>query len=241
MTSVTKESKKKIKEKVEYEEPDYSLNDVLLRGRVSDFAIEKTLPSGDKVVEFRLIVTRLESSGVDTLDIAAWSAKSRRSALTLKADEWIEVTGAIHRRFWKAPTGLASRWQVEAAEISRIQVRQSQVHSTFKKAVIMANDLFASLRTYLNKVSEGERTPAELANALNSWVKQSGDVLKSKIDEEVHNTVTRMGFIKREEFDDLKAEFDELKKSFKPQPVKKSASPTKKKSAAKKTAPQKKR
>jgi hypothetical protein len=105
----------------------------------------------------------------------------------------------------------------------------------------MANDLFASLRTYLNKVSEGERTPAELANALNSWVKQSGDVLKSKIDEEVHNTVTRMGFIKREEFDDLKAEFDELKKSFKPQPVKKSASPTKKKSAAKKTAPQKKR
>jgi single-strand DNA-binding protein len=120
MTSVTKESKKKVKEKVEYEEPDYSLNDVLLRGRVSDFAIEKTLPSGDKVVEFRLIVTRLESSGVDTLDIAAWSAKSRRSALTLKADEWIEVTGAIHRRFWKAPTGLASRWQVEAAEISRI-------------------------------------------------------------------------------------------------------------------------
>jgi hypothetical protein len=105
----------------------------------------------------------------------------------------------------------------------------------------MANDLFASLRTYLNKVSEGERTPAELANALNSWVKQSGDVLKSKIDEEVHNTVTRMGFIKREEFDDLKAEFDEFKKSFKPQPVKKSASPTKKKSAAKKTAPQKKR
>ena len=71
------------------------------------------------------------------------------------------------------------------------------------KAVIMANDLFASLRTYLNKVSDGERTPAELANALNTWVKQSGDVLKSKIDEEVHNTVTRMGFIKRDEFDEL--------------------------------------
>lgn len=77
----------------------------------------------------------------------------------------------------------------------------------------MANDLFASLRTYLNKVSDGERTPAELANALNTWVKQSGDVLKSKIDEEVHNTVTRMGFIKREEFDELKAEIQALKKS----------------------------
>ncbi|NCV59057.1 MAG: hypothetical protein EBY68_05505 [Actinobacteria bacterium] len=120
MNASTKSVNKKKKIKVEYDEPDYSLNDVMLRGRVSDAAVEKILPSGDKVVEFRLIVSRIELSGVDTLDIAAWSAKSRRSALTLKADEWIEVSGAIHRRFWKAPTGLASRWQVEAAEISRI-------------------------------------------------------------------------------------------------------------------------
>ena len=103
------------------------------------------------------------------------------------------------------------------------------------KAVVMANDLFSSLRTYLNKVSEGERTPAELANALNTWVKQSGDVLKTKIDEEVHNTVSRMGFIKREEFDELRAELDALKKVFsKKAPVKKSTS------TKKKTAPQKK-
>ena len=103
----------------------------------------------------------------------------------------------------------------------------------------MANDLFASLRTYLNKVSEGERTPAELVNALNNWVKQSGDVLKSKIDEEVHNTVTRMGFIKREEFDELKAQFEELKKVQKPPATKKSAVP-KKKSVSKKSTTQKK-
>jgi len=101
-------------------EQDYSLNDVLLRGRVSREAIEKELPSGDKVVEFRLIITREKLSGVVTLDIGAWNAKARRSALTLKADEWIEISGSIHRRFWSAPTGLASRWQVEAAEISRI-------------------------------------------------------------------------------------------------------------------------
>jgi len=101
-------------------EHDYSLNDVLLRGRVSREAVEKELPSGDKVVEFRLIITREKLSGVDTLDIGAWNAKARRSALTLKADEWIEISGSIHRHFWSAPTGLASRWQVEAAEISRI-------------------------------------------------------------------------------------------------------------------------
>jgi len=104
----------------------------------------------------------------------------------------------------------------------------------------MANDLFASLRTYLNKVSDGERTPAELANALNNWVKQSGDVLKSKIDEEVHNTVTRMGFIKREEFDELKAEFEQFRKTERPQAAKQSSSAPKKKPAVKKSSTQKK-
>jgi len=98
----------------------------------------------------------------------------------------------------------------------------------------MANDLFSSLRTYLNKVSEGERTPAELANALNTWVKQSGDVLKSKIDEEVHNTVSRMGFIKREEFEELRAELDALKKTAPKKAPAKKLSPSSKATAAKK-------
>ena len=107
------------KQLIEVEE-DYSLNDVLLRGRVSQEAVEKELPSGDKVVEFRLIVTREKQPGVDTLDIASWNAKSRRAALSLVPDEWVEITGSIHRRFWSGPAGLASRWQVEAVEISRI-------------------------------------------------------------------------------------------------------------------------
>ena len=102
------------------EEVDLSLNDLLLRGRVSAPANIKELPSGDKVVEFRLIITRTDREGVDTLDIAAWSAKSRRSALSLKAEEWVEISGSIHRRFWQGPTGVASRWQVEAVEISRL-------------------------------------------------------------------------------------------------------------------------
>ena len=102
------------------EEIDYSLNDLLLRGRVSAQATTKEMPSGDKVVEFRLIITRELREGVDTLDIGAWTSKSRKSALTLKGGEWVEISGSIHRRFWQAPTGLASRWQVEAAEISRI-------------------------------------------------------------------------------------------------------------------------
>ena len=123
MSPVSKSVSKKKSPKIaatEEIEIDYSLNDLLLRGRVSAPATSKELPSGDKVVEFRLIITRTEREGVDTLDIAAWSAKSRKIALTLEGDEWVEISGAIHRRFWQSPTGVASRWQIEADEILRL-------------------------------------------------------------------------------------------------------------------------
>lgn len=116
-------STKKVSKKTELaevEEIDLSLNDLLLRGRVSAAATTKELPSGDKVVEFRLIVSRENREGVDTLDIAAWSTKSRKTALSLTPDEWVEISGAIHRRFWQSPGGLASRWQVEAIDILRL-------------------------------------------------------------------------------------------------------------------------
>lgn len=119
-TSVKAKSSKKVKVD-ESEEVDYSLNDVLLRGRVSAAATTKELPSGDKVVEFRLIITRDERAGVDTLDIAAWSAKSRKVATFLQADEWVEISGSIHRRFWQSPAGVSSRWQINAVEIVRLQ------------------------------------------------------------------------------------------------------------------------
>lgn len=119
-TSVKAKSSKKV-EVDESEEVDYSLNDVLLRGRVSAAATTKELPSGDKVVEFRLIITRDERAGFDTLDIAAWSAKSRKIATALQSDEWVEISGSIHRRFWQSPAGVSSRWQINAVEIVRLQ------------------------------------------------------------------------------------------------------------------------
>lgn len=119
MASAKGDKKRSMKADV-VDEIDYSLNDCLLRGRVSAVATDRELPSGEHVVEFRLIVTRDKREGVDTLDIAAWSGKSRRSALALKPGEWVEISGSIRRRFWQGPAGLASRWQVEAESITRI-------------------------------------------------------------------------------------------------------------------------
>ena len=107
-----------------------------------------------------------------------------------------------------------------------------------------SNDLFATLRTYVSKVTEGEKSPAEVAAALNGWARESADALKSKIHEEVEASVAMMGFVKREEFDRLAAQVAAMKGAT---PAKKSAAkkaaPKKaatKKSAAKKSAPKKK-
>ena len=107
----------------------------------------------------------------------------------------------------------------------------------------MSNDLFSSLKTYLTKLSDGEKTPQEVAAALNAWARESADSLKAKIHDEVEATVLKMGFVKREEFDRLLARVDAIAPVKKAAPAKKTAAPAKKKAAPakKKAAPAKKK
>ena len=99
-------------------------NEVFLEGRVSNQPQERVLPSGDVVVQFRVVIDRSQNRGkkreVDTLDIAVWSAATRKRALRLSVDDWVSIDGAVRRRFWQAPTGLASRWQVEASQLRKL-------------------------------------------------------------------------------------------------------------------------
>jgi BMFP domain-containing protein YqiC len=87
-------------------------------------------------------------------------------------------------------------------------------------------EIFSTLKTYAQKLSDGDRTPAEIASALNDWAHESADSVRAKIHEEVEAAVLKMGFVKREEFDALARQVAALKKN----PVKKSAkkAPTKK-------------
>ena len=101
----------------------------------------------------------------------------------------------------------------------------------------MANDLFDSLRTYINKVSVNEKSAAEIANSVNAWVRESGEAVKQKIEEEVESTVLRMGFVKRAEFDALAAEVARL--GGKPMAAKSASKSTNKESAKKAAAPKK--
>jgi hypothetical protein len=74
------------------------------------------------------------------------------------------------------------------------------------------SDFLSTLRTFTTKLSEGEKSPTEMAAALNSWLKEGGEALKVKIEDEVERSVSKMGFVKRGEFEALKQEVAALKK-----------------------------
>lgn len=97
----------------------------------------------------------------------------------------------------------------------------------------MANDIFSTLRTYLSKVTDGDKNASEVASTVNQWLREGGEALKIKIEDEVERSVSKMGFVKRGEFEALKEEVARLKMN---KPVKKAA-PAKK--AVKKAATKK--
>ena len=96
----------------------------------------------------------------------------------------------------------------------------------------MANDIFSTLRTYLTKVSDGDKSASEVAAAVNAWMREGGEALKVKIEDEVERSVSKMGFVKRGEFEALKQEVAALKKGGAGSSAKKTAS---KKTASKKS------
>lgn len=106
----------------------------------------------------------------------------------------------------------------------------------------MANDLFSALRTYLMKLSNGEKTPQEVAAALNVWARESGEAIKVKIEQEVKKNVSRMGFAKATDFKRLEREVMELKAIVKSNGVtaKKAGKKPAKKNVAKKSPAKKK-
>ena len=99
----------------------------------------------------------------------------------------------------------------------------------------MSQDLFSALRNYATKLSNGEKTPAEIATALNHWLKESGDSIKEKIEAEVSQSVAKMGFAKQSDLLKLQKEIDDLKKS-KSSTAKKSPAKPKVKKVVKKRA-----
>ena len=103
------------------------------------------------------------------------------------------------------------------------------------------SDLLATIKSLANNLTVGNKSAAEVAESLNAWLKDGGEAIKVKIEDEVERSVSKMGFVKRGEFEALKEEIAALKKTTsttKGKPVKKTAvkKTAVKKAATKKTA-----
>lgn len=105
---------------------DHGGNDVVLVGRLSGVT-DRVLPSGDEVTTFRVVVDRpVKSRGpsgrvtVDAIDCSAWTATVRRRVRAIADGEWVEIQGALRRRFWRAGAVPTSRVEVETRSVRRV-------------------------------------------------------------------------------------------------------------------------
>ena len=104
------------------------------------------------------------------------------------------------------------------------------------------NDLKATIKSLIENVQLGNKSGTEVASSVNLWLKEGGEALKVKIEDEVERSVSKMGFVKRGEFEALKQEVAALKKGTPKKAAKKTAKKATgervsvKKKAAKKTA-----
>jgi BMFP domain-containing protein YqiC len=103
------------------------------------------------------------------------------------------------------------------------------------------SDFLSTLKSLSNNVQLGNKTATDVADSVNAWLKEGGEALKVKIEDEVERSVSKMGFVKRGEFEALKQEVAALKKgtpkkSVKKATVKKAVKKTAKKAAKKKVA-----
>jgi single-strand DNA-binding protein len=99
-------------------------NEVRLVGRLAAEPVRRDLPSGDVLVQFRVVVERgagptARGPRIDTLDCAAWRKDVQRSIGGCRPGDVVEVVGALRRRFWRAERGAASRSEVEVSRVRR--------------------------------------------------------------------------------------------------------------------------
>ena len=115
------------------------VNEVRLVGRLSRSPESRQLPSGDEVIQLRLVVRRAPEPprstsaaatteaartarvGVDVIDVSCWSAATRRSALRFAQGETLEVEGALRRRFYRVGPAVQSRYDVVAGSLRRLK------------------------------------------------------------------------------------------------------------------------
>jgi single-strand DNA-binding protein len=105
------------KEPDKTEDATVVVNEVRLQGRLSRDPESRTLPSGDEMWTFLLVVPRppggRSRQSVDAIDCVVWGGRVRASVAGWAADDVVEVRGSLRKRFYQGGSGAASRVEVE--------------------------------------------------------------------------------------------------------------------------------
>jgi single-strand DNA-binding protein len=104
------------------------INLVVVRGVLSSDPVERTLPSGDRLIQ--LEVTARDSAGAASSVPVAWFTTA---AVTWVAGEEVVVYGCVRRRFFQAGGGPASRTEVVADRVVPIR-HSAKVAAVFADA-----------------------------------------------------------------------------------------------------------
>lgn len=105
-------------QKSEEQETVETANAVRLVGRISQPPQERSLPSGDKVTSFRVVVPRAARAtrpGSDSLACSAWTARMRRTAERWAVGDWVDLEGAVRSRFYRGASGPSSIVEIEVS------------------------------------------------------------------------------------------------------------------------------
>jgi hypothetical protein len=95
------------------------------------------------------------------------------------------------------------------------------------------NDLRSTFKSFTENLASGNKSAADVADSLNTWLKEGGEALRVKIEDEVERSVSKMGFIKRGEFEALRQQVAELASGENFRPKSQFSNQTKKKTGAK--------
>lgn len=103
---------------------------VTVVGRLGRAVDVRTLPSGDEVTTFTVVVDRPPSAAragtrvtVDTIPCVSFRASISRRVAQWEAGQWVRAEGSLRRRFWRAGAGLGSALEVDVSKVSRLRVR----------------------------------------------------------------------------------------------------------------------
>jgi single-strand DNA-binding protein len=98
-----------------------TVNVVVLAGTVAAEPVQRQLPSGDEVTEFRLSVPE-EGKRLLPMPVTAWhKAVGKRALKDIAKGDDVLVHGTLARRFYRSGAGARSLTEVVASGIKKLE------------------------------------------------------------------------------------------------------------------------